>query len=348
MENRPHHRFARWIAPLATAVAVALVGTLGWAKATKAPKKRQNHPAASASAASGPRATATPKKRPRKQSTTRAATRKSAARGGLTSIVRSAERFVQEGDLAPSVSGGTCPSSMASIDSRYCVDKYEGSLFDMTHQVAWSSFDVVPEGVQVQAISAPGVYPTGYISGATAQNACRNAGKRLCSPVEWRKACYGPDNVLFGYAATRQAGRCNDRGRSPMQHFYPQVNVSWSLVGMVEMNDPQLNQLDGTLMKTGESSGCSNGYGLFDMVGNLHEWTSDPHGTFQGGYYLDTHINGDGCGYRTTAHEFTYHDYSTGFRCCADIVRPSSAVASPSLSAQPAPVSSSPAGQSTL
>jgi sulfatase modifying factor 1 len=60
------------------------------------------------------------------------------------------------------------------------------------------------------------------------------------------------------------------------------------------------------------------------MVGNLHEWTNDPNGTFQGGYYLDTHQNGDGCGYRTTAHEFTYHDYSTGFRCCADAVAPDS------------------------
>ena len=29
-------------------------------------------------------------------------------------------------------------------------------------------------------------------------------------------------------------------------------------------------------------------------------------------------MNGDGCTYRTAAHEFTYHDYSTGFRCCAD------------------------------
>ena len=44
----------------------------------------------------------------------------------------------------------------------------------------------------------------------------------------------------------------------------------------------------------------------------------DPAGTFQGGYYLDVRQNGDGCGYRTDAHEFAYHDYSTGFRCCAD------------------------------
>jgi formylglycine-generating enzyme required for sulfatase activity len=55
------------------------------------------------------------------------------------------------------------------------------------------------------------------------------------------------------------------------------------------------------------------------MVGNLHEWVADPSGTFQGGYYLDTQENGPGCEYRTTAHVFDYHDYSTGFRCCRDL-----------------------------
>ena len=41
-------------------------------------------------------------------------------------------------------------------------------------------------------------------------------------------------------------------------------------------------------------------------------------GTFRGGYYMDTTKNGEGCSYRTTAHDFAYHDYSTGFRCCMD------------------------------
>jgi formylglycine-generating enzyme required for sulfatase activity len=54
------------------------------------------------------------------------------------------------------------------------------------------------------------------------------------------------------------------------------------------------------------------------MVGNLHEWVDEPQATFRGGYYLDTRINGDGCEYRTVAHGADYHDYSTGFRCCAD------------------------------
>ncbi len=88
-----------------------------------------------------------------------------------------------------------------------------------------------------------------------------------------------------------------------------------------KLNDPALGQVDGALSKTGEHEACVNGFGAFDMVGNLHEWVAtDPaaiHGTFAGGYYLDTAINGDGCNYRTVAHAHEYHDYSTGFRCCS-------------------------------
>ena len=34
----------------------------------------------------------------------------------------------------------------------------------------------------------------------------------------------------------------------------------------------------------------------------------------------ETHFvkDGAGCLYATTAHAQSYHDYSTGFRCCAD------------------------------
>jgi hypothetical protein len=89
-----------------------------------------------------------------------------------------------------------------------------------------------------------------------------------------------------------------------------------------KLNDPGLGQVEGALARTGDHAQCVNGFGVFDMVGNLHEWVatdaSIPHGTFQGGYYLDTSLNGDGCAYRTVAHAHDYHDYSTGFRCCAE------------------------------
>lgn len=89
-----------------------------------------------------------------------------------------------------------------------------------------------------------------------------------------------------------------------------------------QLNDPRLGRVEGALAKTGSHAACTSAFGALDMVGNLHEWVKTDaaadHGTFAGGYYLDTHLNGDGCNYRTTAHAHDYHDYSTGFRCCAD------------------------------
>ena len=90
-----------------------------------------------------------------------------------------------------------------------------------------------------------------------------------------------------------------------------------------QMNDPRLNQLPGTLARAGAHARCRNRYGVFDIVGNLHEWveatTRGGHGVFRGGYYVDVHVNGSGCDYATRAHNPSYHDYSIGFRCCADL-----------------------------
>jgi formylglycine-generating enzyme len=71
-------------------------------------------------------------------------------------------------------------------------------------------------------------------------------------------------------------------------------------------------------LPTGAKKACATPEGVFDIVGNLHEWTADPAGTFRGGYYVDTWLNGHGCDYVTTRHDAAYWDYSIGFRCCAD------------------------------
>jgi hypothetical protein len=214
-----------------------------------------------------------------------------------------------------------CPDGMADIGGRFCVDKYEDTLLEVLpngEERPWSSFSTV-SGHTVRAVSLAHAFPQGYVSGNEAAQACARSGKRLCSPKEWKVACEGPKKTTYGYGNERVTGRCNDNGKSAMNAVYGSSGVGgksyWS---MDRMNNPALNQVDGTLSKTGDHDGCTNGFGVYDMVGNLHEWVADPNGTFQGGYYLDTHLNGDGCEYRTMAHEAWYHDYSTGFRCCAD------------------------------
>lgn len=207
---------------------------------------------------------------------------------------------------------------MVSIDGRYCIDRYEASLVETRSGALgdepFSPFSIIGEH-RVRAVSVPNVYPQGYISATQAGRACAASGKRLCRVAEWEQACRGPQNLRYGYGEQREPRRCNDSGRSPVVKLYGfRFDAS-------TMNSPQLNQMAGTLAKTGEHDGCSNGYGVYDMVGNLHEWTADPNGSFRGGYYLDVASvgHGDGCSYRTTAHEARYHDYSTGFRCCADL-----------------------------
>lgn len=233
------------------------------------------------------------------------------------------EQLLREGDR-PMPNNGLCPPDMASINDLYCVDRYEGSLLEILpngEERAFSSYEPL-NGHIVRAVSEPGVYPRGYVSALQADEACARSGKRLCKPAEWRNACMGPKHRTYGYSTINEPGRCNDHGRSPMAVIYagedlgPRKKWGWD-----RMNAPELNQVDGTLARSGEHPGCTNEYGVYDMVGNLHEWVADPDGTFQGGYYLDTQINGEGCTYRTTAHGASYHDYSTGFRCCADVAQ---------------------------
>jgi sulfatase modifying factor 1 len=232
---------------------------------------------------------------------------------------------VDEGKLLPERAGARCPAEMALVASRFCVDKYEGSIVEKladgtTRPHSPYQTPTPVDGTVYVARSLAGVVPQGYISAAQAQGACKAAGKRLCQSVEWRAACGGSDGYAFPYGPTRTAGKCHDTGATPMLTYHADtMKRGW---GREELNDPRNNQLEGGLAKTGAFPDCVNDLGAYDMVGNLHEWTADPNGTFQGGYWLDTAQHGDGCAYRTIAHGFEYHDYSTGFRCCADPLAP--------------------------
>jgi hypothetical protein len=228
-------------------------------------------------------------------------------------------RPVQEGTFASPKPGARCPPDMALVFGAVCVDRVEASLVERAGDgtlVAHAPNQSLEPGHVYVARSLKGVIPQAYVSGVQALEACRAAGKRLCAPVEWRAACAGSQGYAFPYGPDRVPGRCHDSGANPMLTYHADTQArGW---GPLELNDPRNNELEGTLAKTGAFPDCVNDFGLYDMVGNLHEWTADPNGTFQGGYWLDTSLHGDGCAYRTIAHPFDYRDYSIGFRCCAD------------------------------
>ncbi len=210
------------------------------------------------------------------------------------------------GGLVEEAGENGCPDGMVGIDGTFCIDRFEASLEE------WSPY-WNPDDGSLRAVSLRGAVPQAYVSGTEAAAACEQAGKRLCTDEEWLRACQGPDGTTFPYGDDRMPGVCNDaRAQHPaVEYFGTSDDWVWS-----ELGHPCIDQLPDSLDRTGAHEGCVTAEGVFDMMGNLHEWTADPEGTFRGGFYVDTELNGPGCLYRTTAHDTSHWDYSTGFRCC--------------------------------
>jgi len=131
----------------------------------------------------------------------------------------------------------------------YCIDKYE--------------------------YPGKGKTPAGRVSKVRAAALCKKAGKRLCTPSEWLRAC-GPK---FSYGKTFQKDYCNVDS--------------------------------GTIVPSGSNSKCRSPYGVYDMVGNAEEWTSD--GKLRGGSG-QTSADMATCRYSTKR---LIPGRFTGFRCCA-------------------------------
>lgn len=223
-------------------------------------------------------------------------------------------QVLPNGGLAEAPGSGGCPAGMLRAGS-FCVDRFEASLETLDGK-PWSPY-FNPGDSEVRARSIEGAVPQGYINAIQAAAACANAGKRLCTDDEWLRACRGPKMSTYPYGDDDgyKPGTCNDaRSEHPaIEYFGTADDWIWS-----ELGNACVSQLPASLDRTGENPGCVSADGAYDMMGNLHEWTAAPDGTFRGGYYVDTTLNGPGCLYKTTAHNTAYWDYSTGFRCCAD------------------------------
>ncbi|HSO40880.1 MAG TPA: SUMF1/EgtB/PvdO family nonheme iron enzyme, partial [Labilithrix sp.] len=213
---------------------------------------------------------------------------------------------------------GGCLPGMAPVKGKpgVCIDRWEAhvvELLDDDTEHTWSPY-FNPGTLRLRAKSAPGAVPQAYISQVQAITACHAAKKRLCRDDEWVAACRGAKNTQFPYGTTEKRGTCNDhRNQHPAMQYLESANLSV----FTKLEHPCINQLADSLLAAGTKKECVTPEGVFDIVGNLHEWTADPSGHFRGGYYVDTWLNGHGCDYVTTAHEARYWDYSTGFRCCA-------------------------------
>ena len=229
-----------------------------------------------------------------------------------------------------------CPKEMVAIEE-FCVDRYEAHLVEWTSGRRHKPFFRPQAKQRYRASSAPRVLPQAYIDRDEASRACSAAGKRLCRAAEWRRACVGSKSLRFGYGNRWVQGRCNThKGHALAVIFGKNTPFSYE----AHYNNPKVNQHPNFLAKTGKFSQCRSSDGVYDLVGNLHEWVADqvstalkrsvpiPYGdhklgpkgnaVFMGGYFSSKGEHGRGCNYITTNHASDYHDYSIGFRCCRD------------------------------
>ena len=230
-----------------------------------------------------------------------------------------------------------CPEEMAHVGG-YCIDKYEAHLVRAdAPDVVLPNFERPKRSIKVMARSRAGVTPQAYVNRVEAAQACKASAKRLCSAREWYGACGGSRETRYPYGEDEKAGVCNTGKTHLMQRLFG-ANVKYTY--SAHYNSPRLHQEPGFLAKSGEYEGCVSDYGVYDMVGNLHEWVADDvsrkllkeipieygpellgtvgSGAFIGGYFSSQGEHGRGCAYVTATHSPDYHDYSIGFRCCAN------------------------------
>lgn len=206
-----------------------------------------------------------------------------------------------------------CPPEMALVEGRYCIDRWEAAT-TYPDGKDYSPHKMIGP-VRVKAVSRPGVVPQAFIGGEEADLACKRSGKHLCTTQEWQDACMGTKRPyrIYPYGNERVKGACNvERGKHPVMEIFGQHRRD-----SISMNDSRLNQTPDSVAKTGEFAQCVTPEGVFDLQGNLLEWTQgDKKALLMGGHYVEAKLHGKGCRYVTAGHGPAYHDYTTGFRCC--------------------------------
>ncbi|MEZ4219719.1 MAG: formylglycine-generating enzyme family protein [Polyangiaceae bacterium] len=136
-----------------------------------------------------------------------------------------------------------------------------------------------------------GAIPRTNVTRDEAEGLCAERGKRLCSELEWERACKGPSNRAYEYGDSYRAERCGT-------------------------GKPAGLRPSGLLV------GCKSDFGVSDMHGGIWEWTSSSWGrgvkrelaTLRGGNAPAGELVGR-CANAMGRPPET-RDNSIGFRCC--------------------------------
>lgn len=197
------------------------------------------------------------------------------------------------GGLAGGEPTGPCPSDML-LAGETCVDRYE-------------------------APNVAGEPPLAMRTAYDGADWCVALDKRLCTDVEWTRACQGPTGATYPYGNEHVEHRCND----DQTWIAPDWDAlaTWPSEEAVAEAE-RLYQAD----PSGERSACISAEGALDLTGNVAEWVvrtipnANNHdhvlkGCYWAGCYGGTLPN---CTFVNPAHESGYRTYEAGFRCCRD------------------------------
>lgn len=92
----------------------------------------------------------------------------------------------------------------------------------------------------------PGAIPTTNVTREEAEQLCAAKGKRLCSELEWERACKGEAGATYEYGETYRPAACG-------------TGVSAE---------------EGARRPSGELAQCKSSFGVADMHGGVWQWTS--------------------------------------------------------------------------
>jgi hypothetical protein len=137
-----------------------------------------------------------------------------------------------------------------------------------------------------------GAIPLSNVTEEEAAGLCQKRGERLCTELEWERACKGPDNHVYEYG----------------DHYRPEVCNTGT--------DPRM-------LPSGLRVACRSDFGARDMHGSLWEWTSSPWGrgskeelyTLRGGNASSGELTGR-CA-NAIGKPSTTRAPTIGFRCCS-------------------------------
>lgn len=126
-----------------------------------------------------------------------------------------------------------------------------------------------------------------------ADSICAGEGKRLCTEGEWELACGGWKDAEFPYGGGYQESQCNTQSQ--------------------------------TIQLSGGKPGCRSPFGVFDLSGNVYEWTSSKWSSKYGdkvvkGGNWNSGAENSSCRARF-GQPSTSVSKAIGFRCCQSLSR---------------------------